>query len=78
MLDDVKSKNINSCIYKHHINAIQKSCQYYEDWDYISEEPNQIVVDYIASMTDDYFIGLYRLLFPESDKAIEYHSYFET
>lgn len=78
LLDDVKSKNINSCIYKHHINAIQKSCQYYEDWDYISEEPNQIVVDYIASMTDDYFIGLYRLLFPESDKAIEYHSYFET
>ena len=78
LLDDVKSKNINSCIYKHHINAIQKSCQYYEDWDYISEEPNQIVVDYIASMTDDYFIGLYRLLFPESDEAIEYHSYFET
>lgn len=48
LLDDVKSKNINSCIYKHHINAIQKSCQYYEDWDYISEEPNQIVVDYIC------------------------------
>ena len=53
LLDDVKSKNINSCIYKHHINAIQKSCQYYEDWDYISEEPNQIVVDYIASKTHD-------------------------
>lgn len=77
LLKDVKDKNISSFIYKHHINAIQKSCQYYEDWDYISEEANQIVVDYIASMTDDYFIDLYRILFPDSDKITEYHSYFE-
>lgn len=77
LLRDVKDKNITSFIYKHHINAIQKSCQYYEDWNYISEEPNQIVVDFIASMTDDYFIDLYRLLFPDSDRIIEYHSYFE-
>ena len=74
----IESVEINSCIYKHHINAIQKNCQYYEEYDYISEEPNQIVVDYIDSMTDEYFIELYRLLFSESDKTIKYHSYFET
>lgn len=77
LLDDVINQNINSFIYKHHINAIQKSCLYYDDWDYASEEPNQIVVDFIASMTDDYFIDLYRLLFSDSSKSIKYHSYFE-
>ena len=44
---------------------------------YESTEPNQIVVDYIASMTDDYFIDLYHYLYPESDLTVEYLGYFE-
>ena len=44
---------------------------------YEETEPNQIVVDYIASMTDDYFIELYHHLFPNSDKKIEYKGYFK-
>lgn len=77
LLNDLIYENKNSFIYKHHIDGIKESCKYYKEWDYASEEPNQIVVDYIASMTDDYFIDLYSQLFPESDKTIEYHSYFE-
>lgn len=44
--------------------------------DYLSEENNQIVVDYIASMTDDYFIALHKFLFPESKYSVEYEPYF--
>ncbi|MBQ4095323.1 MAG: HD domain-containing protein [Oscillospiraceae bacterium] len=77
LLGDVVSKNEDSIIYKHHISYIEKSLQYYSDFDYLREEPNQIVVDYIASMTDDYFIELHRLLFPDSKYKIEYKSYFE-
>lgn len=77
LLNDIRRGDTSSFIYKHHINAICEGCKYYEDWDYSAEEPNQIVADYIASMTDDYFIELYKLLFPDSNRAIEYHSYFE-
>ena len=77
LLDDLRRRDTSSVVYKHHINAVREACRYYADWDYSAEEPNQIVVDYIASMTDDYFIELYKFLFPDSDKVIEYHSYFE-
>ena len=34
--------------------------------EYLAGEPNQIVVDYLASMTDRYFTSLFAHLFPES------------
>ena len=40
-------------------------------------EKNQIVVDYIASMTDDYFIELHKYLFPSSKLDLKYKGYFE-
>jgi len=77
LLEDVKSKDYNSLIYKHHILFIEKNLKYYNRKEYQNEDANEIVVDYIASMTDDYFIALYKQLFPQSDCCIEYKSYFE-
>ena len=77
MLDDVKNKNEASIIYKHHIAYIKQNLKYYEEFDYEAEEANQIVADYIASMTDDYFIELHKMLFSGSKYRIEYKSYFE-
>ena len=77
LLDDVRARNESSVIYKHHIDYIARSLKYYGDFDYLSEEPNQIVADYIASMTDDYFIELHKQLFPDSKLRVEYKSYFE-
>ncbi len=76
LLDDVNAKRENSIIYKHHIDYIREGLKYYEDFDYLKEEPNQIVTDFIASMTDDYFIELHKHLFPDSRLGIEYKSYF--
>ena len=42
-----------------------------------SSEPNQLVVDYIASMTDDYFIDLHHYLFPDSSYQVKYQGYFD-
>lgn len=75
LLDDVVNQNTSSPIFKHHIYFIVKWSKYYRGEDYSKTEPNQIVVDYIASMTDDYFIDLFSLLFPE-EVTIEYKSYF--
>lgn len=77
LLDQLVRKDETSIIYKHHMNFIRNTLKYYKDIDYGKEEPNQIVVDYIASMTDDYFVELHKKLFPGSKYKIEYISYFE-
>ncbi len=77
LLADVKKNDESSVIYKHHIAFVESNLRYYNDYDYRSEEPNQVVADYIASMTDDYFIQLHKFLFPNSKYSIEYKSYFE-
>lgn len=77
LLKDVREKNESSVVYKHHINFLKEGMKYYTDkFDYAEEDPNLIVADYIASMTDDYFVELHKLLFPDSKYRIEYKSYF--
>lgn len=77
LLDDLKKRDENSLIYKHHISYVYNSVRYYGENDYLDNEPNQIVVDYIASMTDDYFISLYKHLFPNKECRVKYKTYFE-
>jgi dGTPase len=76
LLEDLINENKSSPIFTHHINYINKA-HYKRETPYEQTEPNQIVVDYIASMTDDYFIDLYAFLFPESDLKITYKGYFD-
>ena len=79
LLDDLNKGDENSFIYRHHIKFIQKRNSNYAvgNTTYAEEEKNQIVADYIASMTDDYFIQLHQHLFPNSENKIEYISYFK-
>lgn len=76
MLDDLIHENKTSPIWTHHINYIEKM-GYKREQPYHEEEPNQLVVDYIASMTDDYFVDLYRYLFPDSPYEVKYIGYFD-
>lgn len=76
LLDDLIKGNLASPIFSHHIDYVN-SAHYARSIPYESTEPNQIVADYIASMTDDYFIDLYEYLFPGSDKKITYKGYFD-
>lgn len=77
LLSDLKKGDENSLIYRHHISSVLSDFKYRDNKDYLDEEPNDIVTDYIASMTDDYFIDLHKYLFPNSEYRIIYHSYFE-
>ncbi|MCL1848257.1 MAG: HD domain-containing protein [Clostridiales bacterium] len=81
LLDDLAAERSDSLVYRHHIDFINENRRYYLDTDnpandYAREEPNRIAADYIASMTDDYFVDLYHHLFPDGKYAIRYVSYF--
>ncbi|MGN0505937.1 MAG: deoxyguanosinetriphosphate triphosphohydrolase family protein [Lachnospiraceae bacterium] len=76
LLDDLKQGNKTSPIFTHHINYVNQT-YYTRQTPYEKTEPNQLVVDYIASMTDDYFIDLHHFLFPDSKYKVEYKGYFD-
>lgn len=77
LLRELKAREENSVLYRHHIDFITAQRRFYEaDKPYLKEEPNQIVVDFLASMTDDYFLALHERLFPDSPYRVEYKSYF--
>jgi dGTPase len=76
MLEDLHLGKKKSPIFTHHINYVNQT-HYQRETPYEQGEPNQIVVDYIASMTDDYFIDLHHHLFPDSPCKVEYVGYFE-
>ena len=76
LLSDLQNENKSSPIFTHHIDYVNKA-HYKREMPYEQTEPNQIVVDYLASMTDDYFVDLYAYLFPESELKITYRGYFD-
>ncbi len=77
LLDDAKKHNKESILYKHHIDYVQKYINYYSNVKYEDNEPDDIVMDFIASMTDDYFVELYKYLFPDGKYDVKYIGYFE-
>ena len=64
-LRDLCARDESSYIFRHHIRRIERALSYYGrtyDWE---TDPDQTVVDYIASMSDGYFAELATKLFPE-------------
>ena len=77
LLQDFEAGDERTPIFRHHINHVYRGFARAAGLKeaYLKEEPNQVVVDYIASMTDDYFMDLHEFLFPDAPK-LEYISYF--
>ncbi len=75
ILYDLEKKDKESPVYNYHINYINKS-HYAREKKYVYEDKNDITVDFIASMTDDYFIDLFNHMFPSNSHNISYRGYF--
>ncbi len=76
LLDELKSGKSNSVIFKHHIECINEATKFRSKGSYLEENtPDDIVTDFIASMTDDYIVDLYKYLFNDKPK-LRYVSYF--
>lgn len=77
LVSDVREDKTDSPVFRHHISFVEQSVRHYGHVPYREETPDQIVTDYIASMTDDYFLELYRFLFPKSSHGVVFQSYFD-
>lgn len=79
LLKQAEEMKKDSILYTHHIEFLKEQNKYQSYFDieaYLAEDKNQIVVDYMASMTDDYFVELYHYLFPKGKYGVEYKGYF--
>ena len=70
LLSDLLAGDESSPVFKHHVAALVAKSRTIDADEYLNEEPNRIIADYVSSMTDSYFIALYHHLFPESTKHI--------
>ena len=75
LLSDLTEGRKSSPIFTHHLSVVE-GAHYTRALPYREEAPEDIVTDYIASMTDDYFVDLCAALFPRA-KGIPYVGYFE-
>ncbi len=75
LLDDLQEGVENSPIFQHHVKWLCDGSNTMTASQYLSTEPNLIVVDYIASMTDNYFMAVYSHLFPGESQLLQTRDY---
>lgn len=75
LFQELRNGTKDTYIYRDHIQFLLDSSRDM-DW-YFEEEPNQIVVDYMASMTDDYFLDLFHVLYPDSKLGVTFKGYWQ-
>ena len=75
LLADLLEERRESPIFQHHVRRLAAASRSIVPAEYLAGEPNQIVVDYMASMTDSYFMAIYRHLFPTSRRKIQTRGY---
>lgn len=79
-LDEFAKAAGDMLLYKYYVKYVYDVNAYGNTFDlqaYLLGDANDIAVDFIASMTDDYFIDLYAHIFPDSDIRIDFRGYFE-
>ena len=78
ILKQAKSGKEDTIFYRHHLKYIEEITKPYRRLsDYRDERVEETVVDYLAGMTDDYFVEIYEHLFPNSKIKVEYRGYFD-
>lgn len=75
LLADVVAGDESSPVFLHHARNLSRHSLSIDAAEYMAGEPNQIVVDYLASMTDSYFMALYEYLFPRNVKTVVSRGY---
>lgn len=79
LMDDVKNENETSPIYRHYLRTVMGKSYTDPETRALIVDPNEVVTDFIASMTDDYFVDICRYLHINDEilSQIRYHEYFD-
>lgn len=75
-LDALAAGDESSAIFAHHVLPTQRRLAFYGrtyDWE---ADPDRTVVDFISSMTDDYFVATCQELFPGAASLFPHRGYF--
>ncbi|MDO4848779.1 MAG: HD domain-containing protein [Coriobacteriia bacterium] len=75
-LEALRAGDESSAIFRQHIRGCERRLAHYGreyDWE---DDPDQTVVDFISSMTDDYFMATCEAVFPESASLFPLRGYF--
>lgn len=75
LLEDLRAGDESSPLFRHHVKRLVQASRSLSAEEYLAQDANQVVVDYIASMTDRYFMAVYEHLFPEKRRNIAWRSY---
>jgi len=75
-LEDLAAGNEDAAIFRHHVRPLERHLAHYGRAYAWQDTPEQTVCDFIASMTDDYFVNLCEDLFPEAVDVFPHHGYF--
>lgn len=77
ILADLAAGDESAPVYKHFIEKIEVQRRLYdESAPYRAEESHRIAVDYLAGMTDEYFLAAHRFMCPHSTHGVEFRDYF--
>ncbi len=75
ILEDLVMDRRESPVFRHHVRKLVETSRNISEEEYLQNDPNQIVVDYMASMTDTYFVEIYKRLFPSRNIPIQLRGY---
>jgi len=75
LLEEAQAGNLDSPLYRHHVKQLERASHSFDVDAYLSQDPNIVVVDFIASMTDSYFMSVYEHLFPNKTRNIAMRGY---
>ena len=78
LLSDLCAGDESSVIFRHHIHLVESDYSNRNSRRLYREEPKDMIVsDFIASMTDDYFLDLYDHLFQKNSVHPKFFGYFD-
>lgn len=80
LIEDIENRDFASPVFRHYLNdRIQGNLYRDRESRAIMADPGEIVTDFIASMTDDYFIDICKALHIDDSLTgkLTYHEYFD-
>ncbi len=75
-LESLERQDRSAAIFAHHIEPLERHLAHYGHSYAWQDDPNQCVCDFIAAMSDDYFMATCEELFPEARRLFPRRTYF--